>query len=88
MLAFQFLLFRFLPCSWFGFCVSYLLQVFSAMSVGLFALYICYPFQFLRELAERRGNVGTVINPEFRAWQRTWIACVSVPPLPMLPTRV
>ena len=28
MLAFQFLLFRFLPCSWFGFCVSYLLQVF------------------------------------------------------------
>ena len=50
-----------------------------------FFLYFLLSFQFLRQRVVRQpGNVGTVINPEFRGWQRTWIVCESAPRLPML----
>ena len=50
-----------------------------------FFLYFLLSFQFLRQRVVRPpGNVGTVINPEFRGWQRTWIVCESAPRLPML----
>ena len=61
---------------------------FSAMSdlpdcVSAFFLHLLLSFQFLR-VVRQRGNVGTVINPEFRGWQRTWIVCESARRLPML----